>query len=56
MFPRRGMKRDDIRKGLRTVGYKRRVTIAFSIEDGIVVIHGVFYGGQDVERHLSDPL
>ena len=52
-FPRRGTRRDDIRPGLRTFGYRRRVTIAFSVEDRTVAIHGVFYGGQDFERRLS---
>ena len=55
-FPERGTKRDDIRRNLRTVGYARRVTIAFSvnISTEIVAIHGVFYGGQDFERMLRD--
>ena len=29
-FPHRGTKRDDLRPGLRTVGFRRSVTIAFS--------------------------
>lgn len=29
IFPQRGTQRDDIRPGLRTLGYRRRVTIAF---------------------------
>jgi toxin ParE1/3/4 len=47
--PERGTKRDDIRPNLRTMGYARRVTIAFSADTAakIVAIHGVFYGGQD---------
>jgi toxin ParE1/3/4 len=52
-FPQRGTKRSDVRPGLRTVGYKRRVTIAFSIEASAIVIHGIFYGGQDFERILA---
>jgi plasmid stabilization system protein ParE len=56
MFPERGMKRDDIRPNLRTMGYARRVTIAFSVNitTAIVAIHGVFYGGQDFEQLLRD--
>jgi toxin ParE1/3/4 len=42
-----------VRHGLRTVGYKRRVTIAFSVEDKSVVIQGIFYGGQAFERALA---
>ena len=48
-FPRRGKLRDDLRPGLRTVGFRRRVTIAFSVEEEYVVILGIFYGGQDFE-------
>lgn len=55
-FPERGTKRDDIRPVLRTKGYAKRVTIAFSVDvsTGIVAIHGVFYGGQDFEHSLRD--
>jgi len=55
-FPDRGTKHDEIRPNLRTKGYTRRATIAFSVNDSteIVVIHGVFYGGQDFEQLLRD--
>jgi toxin ParE1/3/4 len=55
-FPERGTKRDDIRPNLRTMGYARRVTIAFSVDKRYrtVAIHGVFYGGQDFERTLGN--
>ena len=54
-FPHRGTRRDDIYSGLRTIGYKRRCTIAFVVSDDkkTVVIQGVFYGGQDFERYLE---
>ena len=51
-FPERGAKRDDIRLGLRTIGFERRVTIAFHIEPDAVVIDGMFYGGRDIEAAL----
>ncbi|MDR3424939.1 MAG: type II toxin-antitoxin system RelE/ParE family toxin [Alphaproteobacteria bacterium] len=53
-FPERGTKRDDIHPLLRIKSYARRVTIAFSVDhDGLtVMIHGIFYGGQDFERLL----
>ena len=56
IFPERGTKRDDIRPNLGTMGYDRRVTIAFSVNTTIstVAIHGVFYGGQDFERVLGE--
>lgn len=47
-FPKRGTRRDDLRPGLRTVGFRRRVTIAFAVEEQIVAIIGVFYGGQEI--------
>lgn len=54
MFPLRGTKRDDIRPNVRTMGYARRVTIAFSVDEmrHIVEILGIFYGGQDVDMLL----
>lgn len=51
-FPERGTKRDDIRPGLRTIGFERRATIAFRVDKAEVVIIRVFYGGQDFERKL----
>jgi toxin ParE1/3/4 len=45
----RGHRRDDIRPGLRIVGFERRVTIAFAVEEARVVILRVFYGGRDWE-------
>jgi toxin ParE1/3/4 len=55
-FPERGARRDHIRPNLRVKAYKRRVSIAFSVdgESAAVVIHGVFYRGQDLERLLRD--
>ena len=53
-FPERGMRRDDLRPGLRTIGYRRRVTIAFHITLERVVIDRVLYGGRDVEGLLAD--
>jgi toxin ParE1/3/4 len=49
LFPERGTKRDDLRLGLRIVGYAKRVTVAFLVKDDRVMIHGVFYGGQDYD-------
>jgi toxin ParE1/3/4 len=56
IFPERGSKRNDIRPNLRTKGYSRRVTIAFSVDvpRKTVTVHGVFYGGQDFEQLLRD--
>ncbi|MDE2111478.1 MAG: type II toxin-antitoxin system RelE/ParE family toxin [Alphaproteobacteria bacterium] len=51
-FPERGMRRDDIRQGLRTIGFERRATIVFQVKKAEVVIARIFYGGQDYERVL----
>ena len=48
-FPHRGMQRDDLRPGLRILGFRRRVTIALEVEGDRVTIIGVFYGGRDFE-------
>ena len=56
VFPHRGSSRDDIKSGLRTIGFRRRVVIAFAVLDQTVTIIGVFYGGRDYEVVLSDPV
>jgi plasmid stabilization system protein ParE len=38
IFPQRGMRRDDIRPGLRIVGFRRRVSIARGIHRGDAAI------------------
>ena len=53
-FPQRGTQRNDLRLGLRIVGYRRRVTIAFAVDTSTVSILGVYYGGQDYEDVLQD--
>ena len=45
----RGHPRDDIRAGLRIVGFERRVTIAFAVDQSRVTILRLFYGGQNWE-------
>lgn len=46
LAPQRGIARDDIRPGLRAVGFERRVTITFQIEPDGVHILGIFYAGR----------
>lgn len=53
-FPKRGTPRDDLRPGLRTISWRRRVTIAFVVEERDVVVIGVFYAGRDLESLLKD--
>jgi toxin ParE1/3/4 len=51
-FPERGARRDDIRRGLRTIGFERRATVAFEVTKTKVIIVRIFYGGQDFESAL----
>lgn len=53
-FPHRGTPRDDLRPRLRTMAYRRRVTIAYFVDSDQVAILGIFYGGQDIESILHD--
>lgn len=53
-FPRRGARRDDLWQSLRVVGFRRRVSIAFVVEQNTVTIHGIFYGGQNLEDAFEE--
>jgi hypothetical protein len=46
--PERGTQRNDLRPGLRTVGYRRRATILFELDQQArkVVILGIYYAGR----------
>lgn len=48
VFPERGMERNDIWPNLRLVGFRRRTTIALTVDTETVTILGIFHGGQDV--------
>lgn len=52
--PHRGMKRDDVRAGLRVTHCRKRCVIAFHAGVDAVSIVGVFDGGQDDETILHD--
>lgn len=52
----RGSERNDVRQGLRIVGFKKRVTIAFIVSDTTVTILRIFYGGQNWEAQFDDGL
>lgn len=52
-FPERGTKRDDILKGLRIMGFERRVTIAFRLRSKTKVeIVAIAYGGRNYVGEL----
>jgi toxin ParE1/3/4 len=50
IFPERERRRDDLRPGLRVIGFGRRVTIAFHIAGERITIDRVLYGGRDPTR------
>ncbi|MDP3669686.1 MAG: type II toxin-antitoxin system RelE/ParE family toxin [Telluria sp.] len=54
-FPHRGIKRDDLRPGLRITNYKGNAVIAFAVDDTTMTVSivGVFYGGQDYAVDLG---
>lgn len=52
-FPERGTRRDDIEPGIRIVGFRRRVSIVFTVGESEVWILGVYYGGRDFESLLA---
>jgi toxin ParE1/3/4 len=49
-FPNRHSPRPDIGSGFRSFAYRGRATILYEVFGTQVVIHGVFYGGQNWER------
>jgi toxin ParE1/3/4 len=55
-MPERGRLRDDLRPGLRTVGFRRRATILFEVDRvrRQVLILGVYYAGRSFEATESD--
>ncbi len=53
-FSERGVRRDDIRHGLRVIGMARRVTVAFHVGAGTVTIDRILYGGHDLTAAFDD--
>lgn len=55
-FPERGLRRGDIRPGVRITNYRKRTVVAFAIDPDAesVTILGIFHGGQDYEASLSE--
>jgi len=50
--PHQGARRDHLLPGLRTTGFRRRVTIAFRITREVVLIAGIFYAGRNIETNV----
>ena len=53
-MPLIGLARDDIRRGLRTTFFRKRVVIAYSVSTKTVTILAIFYGGQDYGTLLRE--
>jgi toxin ParE1/3/4 len=53
-LPERGTRRDDLRPGLRVIGFERRVLIAFRVSSDSVAILRILYGGRNVELAFPD--
>lgn len=54
-FPEVGRVRDDLRPGVRILGFERRIVIVYTVlSSGDVEIGRVFYGGRDYEALISD--
>ena len=51
--PFQGTRRDHLLPGLRTTGFRRRVTIAFRVTNETILIAGIFYGGRSLEKTLK---
>lgn len=45
----RGHLRSDVRPGLRVVGFERRLTVAFTVDEDTVTVLRVFAAGRDWE-------
>jgi toxin ParE1/3/4 len=47
--PERGTRRDELRPGLRTMGYRKRATVLFNVDNAQrrVVILGIYYAGRN---------
>jgi toxin ParE1/3/4 len=48
-LPERGTRRDDLRSGLRVMGFEHRVLIAFRVRAESVAILRILYGGRSAE-------
>ena len=55
-YPKRGSLRNEIKQDLRVVGFERRVSIAFLVDDDAneVVVFRILYGGQDYAQMLGE--
>ena len=53
-FPKRGTERREVMPGIRIVGYRRVVSIVFTVETNKVLIIGIFYSGRNITMDLLE--
>jgi len=55
LFPSRGLSREDLGSKVNVIGFQRRASVVYTIDDDekLVSVVGVFYGGQDWEENFS---
>jgi toxin ParE1/3/4 len=53
-FPERGTRREDLGSGIRILGFRRRISIAFVVLSDRVEVARVLYGGSDLKRALGE--
>jgi toxin ParE1/3/4 len=53
-FPERGTVRESRIPGLRIIGYRRSVSVAFSVREDDVLILGVFARGRDINDEILE--
>lgn len=53
-FPHRGVRRDDIRPGVRVTHYRKRTAIAFVVQPDRIEVLGIFHGGRDYASLLRE--
>ncbi|MBZ9765146.1 type II toxin-antitoxin system RelE/ParE family toxin [Mesorhizobium sp. CA8] len=53
-FPQRGTERVEIMPGLRIIGYRRAVSIVFTVDGERVLILGIFYAGRNITPELLE--
>ena len=54
MFPERGTLRDDVRDGLRIIGFERNASVAFIVEDESVIVLRILGKGQEFRQANKD--
>jgi len=53
-FSERGTTRNDLGPGMRTIGFRRRIMIAFVVGESFVEIARILYGGRDLGQAMDE--